>query len=177
MSYLLHMKIFSLFLMLTGIMWQGCAEGGQEHYGKVLPAAVPAEPQVQSGADADGAVLELHYRADIDGDVLAMRREGRLYYLYHRNPVGIYPAQPCVTQRIEWLAPGVFACLSAGRRLSSYTIYRLAPDDDAPGTLHVWKLAEGSFTWRVEWKVSANQLSAFNRYGDMCMLLQPVFRN
>ena len=160
-------SILGLFCLVTG--------QAAEEYGKVLPDAALAEPLVQSAANADGSVVELLRRADIQGEVLALRRkDGSRLFLYHRNPVGEFPAQPGGwMQHIYWLTPDPFACVCSGRRLSDYVLYQLAPDADAPGTLHVWKENEGSFTFRVDWQVVEGNLVA-TRYGKTLMVLTPL---
>ena len=138
-----------------------CLTLGQaaEHYGKVIPELSPSMAQVQSAANAEGAVVELLYRADIKRAVLALRQNGgERQYLYHRNPVGMHPAVPEITKAIHWLTPDSFACVGAGRLNSYYTLYRLQAMDDAPGTLHVWKEAEGCVHFRVEWQVQDGRL-------------------
>lgn len=130
-----------------------------EMYGKVIPEQSPGVAQVKSAANAEGAVVELVYRADIKRDVLALRqRGGERQYLYHRNPVGRYPAVPEITEAIHWLTPDSFVCVADGRLNSYYTLYCLQAMDDAPGTMHVWKEAEGCCHFRVEWRVQEGQL-------------------
>jgi hypothetical protein len=60
------------------------------------------------------------------------RSDGHRLFLYHRNPVGEFPAQPGVTRHIYWLTPDSFDRVCSGRRLSDYVLYQLAPDADAP---------------------------------------------
>ena len=160
-------SILGLFCLVTG--------QAAEEYGKVLPDAALAEPLVQSAANADGSVVELLRRADIQGEVLALRRkDGSRLFLYHRNPVGEFPAQPGGwMQHIYWLTPDSFACVCSGRRLSDYVLYQLDPDDDAPGTLHVWKENSGSYTFRVDWRVVEGKLEATHR-GRTLMVLTPL---
>ena len=117
-----------------------------EMYGKVIPEQSPGVAQVKSPANAER-------------DVLALRqRGGERQYLYHRNPVGRHPAVPEITEAIHWLTPDSFVCVADGRLNSYYTLYRLQAMDDAPGTMHVWKEAEGCCHFRVEWKVQDGQL-------------------
>ena len=159
-------SILGLFCLVTG--------QAAEEYGKVLPDAALAEPLVQSAANADGSVVELLHRADIQGAVLALRRsDGHRLFLYHRNPVGEFSAQPGCTEQIYWLTPDSFACVGSGRQLSDYVLYRLAPDADTPGTLHVWKENAGSFTFRVAWQVVDGKLVASYK-GRTLMVLSPL---
>lgn len=148
----------SLILSVVALFLPVCGQAA-EHYGKVIPVQAPGVAQVQSPANAEGAVVELVYRADIKCDVLALRQSGgERQYLYHRNPVGLHPAVPEITKSIHWLTPDSFACVVAGRLNSYYTLYRLAPMDDAPGTIHAWKEAEGCCHFRLEWQVQGGQL-------------------
>ncbi len=169
------MKRVSLFLLFSIVFCFMALGEAAEQYGKVVPDAALAEPLVQSAANADGSVVELLRRADIQGEVLALRRkDGSRLFLYHCNPVGEFPAQPGGwMQHIYWLTPDSFACVCSGRRLSDYVLYQLAPDDDAPGTLHVWKENEGSFTFRVDWQVVEGNLVA-SRNGKTLMVLTPL---
>lgn len=161
------------FLSILGLFCLDFVHAAEE-YGKVVPETPIAEPLVQSAANADGSVVELLRRADIQGEVLALRRSGGCrQFLYHRNPVGEFPAQPGVTTQIYWLSQDSFACVCSGRQLSGYALYRLAPDDDAPGTLHVWKENSGSYTFRVDWQVVEGKLVATHR-GRTLMVLTPL---
>lgn len=138
-----------------------CLAVGQaeEDYNMVIPEQAPQMPQVQSAANAEGMVVELLYRTDINKEVLAVRQSGgERRYLYHRNPVGLYPAVPEITKAIHWLTPDSFACVGSGRLNSYYTLYRLKPMEDAPGTMHAWKEAEGCCHFRLEWQVQEGQL-------------------
>ena len=169
------MKRVSLFLLFSFVFCFMALGEAAEQYGKVLPDTVGAEPIAQSAANADGEVVELLRRADIQGEVLALRRkDGSRLFLYHRNPVGEFPAQPGGwMQHIYWLTPDSFACVCSGRRLSDYVLYQLDPDDDAPGTLHVWKENSGSYTFRVDWQVVEGKLVATHR-GRTLMVLTPL---
>lgn len=162
-----------LFLSILGLF---CLVSGHatEEYGKVLPDTAMAAPIAQSAANAEGAVVEQLRRADIQGDELALRRkDGSRLFLYHRNPVGEFSAQPGCTEQIYWLTPDSFACVGSGRQLSDYVLYRLAPDADTPGTLHVWKENAGSFTFRVDWQVVDGKLVACYK-GKTLMVLPPL---
>jgi hypothetical protein len=130
-----------------------------ELYGKVIPESADVALVSQSAANAEGAVVELLYRRDVNAEVLALRQSsGERRYLYHRNPVGLYPAVPEITKSIHWLTPDSFACVASGRLKSYYTLYRLKPMEDAPGTMHAWKEAEGCCHFRLEWQVQDGQL-------------------
>ena len=151
------MKTF-LFLLAAAFCWLGLCEA-QEHYGQVIPAPEQVESRGQSTANAEGAVVELLYRRDVNAEVLALRQSsGERRYLYHRNPVGLYPVVPEITKSIHWLTPDSFACVASGCLKSYYTLYRLKPMEDAPGTMHAWKEAEGCCHFRLEWQVQDGQL-------------------
>lgn len=153
-----QMKKMSQILSVLAFFSLSAVEAA-EMYGKVIPEQPPGVAQVKSAANAEGAVVELVYRADIKRDVLALRqRGGERQYLYHRNPVGRYPAVPEITEAIHWLTPDSFVCVADGRLNSYYTLYCLQAMDDAPGTMHVWKEAEGCVHFRVEWQAQEGRL-------------------
>ena len=138
------MKTF-LFLLAAAFCWLGLCEA-QEHYGQVIPAPEQVESRGQSTANAEGAVVELLYRSDIHALGLSLRLHGEQpRYLYHRNPVGAYPAGPeGVAEELLWLSSDSFACVASGRLRSYYTLYHIKSMDDAPRTLHVWKAVSSS---------------------------------
>ena len=88
-----------------------------ELYGKVIPESADVAFVSQSAANAEGAVVELVYRRDVNAEVLALRQSsGERRYLNHRNPVGTYPAGPeGVTEELLWLSSESFACVASGR--------------------------------------------------------------
>ena len=52
--------------------------------GKVIPESADVELWSQSAANAEGAVVELLYRSDVNALVLALRQSsGERRYLYH----------------------------------------------------------------------------------------------
>ena len=153
-----QMKKTTLILSVLAFF---CLSSGQaaEAYGKVIPAPADVAPLVQSAANAEGNVVELFLRRDINATVLALRQQdGSRRFLYHRNPVGTYPAGPETATEVHWLTPDSFVCVAAGRLKSFYTLYRLSPMDDVPGTMFVWKDAEGCVHFRVEWQAQEGRL-------------------
>lgn len=146
-----------------------------ELYGKVIPESADVALVSQSAANAEGAVVELLYRRDVDAKVLALRQSsGERRYLYHRNPVGSYPAGPeGVAEELLWLSSDSFACVASGRLRSFYTLYHIKSMDDAPGTLHVWKEVDGCVHFRVEWQVQEGKLIG-SWEGKPCMTISPL---
>lgn len=172
------MKTNSLFLVAAlACCALSCSYAGEdtEYYGAVMPTETVREPQVKSGINADGVAVELLYRGDIKCGVLALLEQGgRRKYLYHRNPIGVYPAIPGVTTSILWITRDSFACVASGRMRSYYTLYCLDDDADATeDTAFAWKEAEGVFHYRVDWSVKDGRLIGYMR-GDSCITISPI---
>lgn len=146
-----------------------------ELYGKVIPESADVELWSQSAANAEGAVVELLYRSDVNALVLALRQSsGERRYLYHRDSVVAYPASPKATgftDELLWLSSDTFACVSSGR-ISWYALYYIQSMDDAPRTLRVWKEVEGCYHFRLEWQVQEGKLIGSWK-GKPCVTISP----